>query len=51
MFVAHCMNLITGELFDKEFDSPYKLRNFINKCSYSKKIKVLGYTSLCDLDE
>lgn len=41
MFKAYVRNLITGETFIKEFASPYLLRKFVNKCRYSKKVKVI----------
>lgn len=44
MYTCRFMNLLTGETFSKEFDSPYKMNQFMIKCRYSKKIKSLGYT-------
>lgn len=40
-YYALCKNLLTDELFRKEFESPYLLRKFIRKCSFSKRVKVL----------
>ena len=44
MFICYFKNLLTGEIFSKEFDSPYKKNQFMIKCRYSKKIKSLGST-------
>lgn len=35
-----CLDLTTNKRFDKYFDSYYLMQKFINKCKYSKKIKV-----------
>lgn len=45
MYTVHCLNLITGKAFDKEFEFKDDMFKFIHKCSYSKKIKVIGYTN------
>ena len=44
MFICYFKNLLTGEIFSKEFDSPYKMNQFMIKCRYSKKIQSLGST-------
>lgn len=46
MFKCYFMNLKTGEIFTKEFDSPYLMKQFLTKCRYSKKIKSLGSVSV-----
>jgi len=42
MYICYFKNLINGEIFSKEFDSPYKMNKFLTKCRYSKKIQSLG---------
>lgn len=41
MINISCINLKTGQKFGKQFTSPYLARNFIRKCSYSTRIKVI----------
>ena len=42
MYELSCLNLITGKRFSLFFDSMYKLRKFVYKCNYSKKIKIIS---------
>lgn len=41
---VYCVDLVTKKKFTLKFNDLTKQRNFINKCKYSKKIKVVGYT-------
>lgn len=43
MYEVMCLNLIENKQFSKIFYSPYLMEKFINKCKYSKKIKVTGW--------
>jgi len=36
-----CRNLKTGEVFSQYFTGEYPARNFVRKCKFSKKIRVL----------
>lgn len=42
MITITLRNLKTGEVFDKVFTSPYLARVFVNKCRFSKKVRVIG---------
>lgn len=46
MWRCYFKNLKTNEIFTKEFDSPYLMKQFLIKCRYSKKIKSLGQVSI-----
>lgn len=37
-------NLITKQTFTKVFDDLYRVRDFVRKCKYSKKIRIIGQT-------
>lgn len=41
MFVVECKDLTTEKIFNKYFYDLWKKNEFINKCKYSGKIKVL----------
>lgn len=41
-YVVVLKNLITGIMFEKEFDSPYQMNVFKTKCRYSKKVRCMG---------
>lgn len=43
MYEVTCLNLITNQEFIKEFEFYGQFRKFINKCKYSKKIKVTSW--------
>lgn len=43
MFTVDLLNVATGKEFKKVFDSPYLLNKFLNKCRFSKRVKVLSY--------
>ena len=43
MYEVYCLDMITGKVFTKTFDSAYKARNFIRKCNNGKKIWIIGY--------
>ena len=40
MYEVGCLDLITGKHFYLSFSSLFIARKFINKCKYSKKIKI-----------
>lgn len=42
MFEIECLDLINNKVFTKVFYSIKKKNDFIRKCKYSKKIKVIG---------
>lgn len=44
MYEVELMNIETGAIFTKKFDSPYLMNQFLRKCKYSKKVKVLSTT-------
>lgn len=51
MFEIELINLKTNQKFTKSFWSKKLKNNFINKCKYSKKVKVIGildYSHLYD---
>ena len=51
MFEIKCLDLITNKIFYKIFWSIKKKNDFIRKCKYSKKIKVieiLDYSNIYD---
>lgn len=39
MYEVYCMNLKTGARFTRKFDSPYKMRLFVNKVTHTKPEK------------
>ena len=43
MYQVKCLNLITQEVFEKMFEFYDDFRKFINRCRYSKKIKVISW--------
>lgn len=43
LYPITCLNTITGEFFEKGFDSFEELRKFAIKCSYSVRIKIVEY--------
>lgn len=44
MYEVELLNLKTNKIFTKIFWSPYLKDNFVRKCKYSKKLKVLSIT-------
>ena len=42
MWVIECKNLTTNQVFEKTFYNKIFKDDFIRKCKYSKKIKILG---------
>ena len=42
MYTVMLLDLKSNKRFDKTFRSPYLMNKFINKCRYSKNLKVLG---------
>lgn len=42
MYTVILINKNSGKEFEKKFSSPYLMEKFINKCKYSKKVKVIG---------
>lgn len=51
MFEVECLDLINNKVFTKVFYSIKKKNDFIRKCKYSKKIKViriLDYSNMYD---
>jgi hypothetical protein len=44
MYKCYFKNLEYGYEFTKTFDSPYLMNQFLTKCRYSKRIKLLGKT-------
>lgn len=43
MITIYCLDLKTKEIFAKTFESPYLCKKFVNKCKYSKRIKIIQY--------
>ena len=41
-YVVVLKNLLTGVIFEKEFDSPYQMNQFKTKCRYSKKVRCIS---------
>lgn len=41
-YVVVLKNLISGEIFEKEFDSPYQRNVFKTRCRYSNKVRCIG---------
>lgn len=35
-----------GQVFKKQFDSPYLFKNFLNKVKYSKKLTLISWWKL-----
>lgn len=51
MYIVECKNLLTNKVFEKTFYNHILKNDFVRKCKYSKKIKVLSvldYTNLYD---
>lgn len=46
MFRCYFKNLENGNEFCKEFESPYLMNQFLTKCRYSKRIKLIGKTRI-----
>ena len=44
MFRCYFKNVENGKEFCKEFDSPYLMNQFLTKCRYSKRIRLIGKT-------
>lgn len=44
MFEIELINLETNKRFTKIFWSEYLKRNFVRKCSYSKKVRIVSIT-------
>jgi hypothetical protein len=42
MYVVRLLNLKTDEEFSKPFYDKWQKDKFVKKCSYSKKVKVIG---------
>ncbi len=47
-FEIICRNTGTGEVFSRHFSSQFLARKFLQKCRFSKRVKVLGITDLCN---
>lgn len=47
MFEIECLNLENNKTFTKMFWSIKKKNDFIRKCKYSKKIKVIRILDYC----
>jgi len=43
MYDVILINLVTGKRFVKTFDSLFLCRKFVEKCRFSKKVKVVGH--------
>lgn len=51
MYEVLLLNLFNNKIFSKVFWSGYQKDNFVRKCSYSKKVRVVGiidYTKYYD---
>lgn len=46
MYEVLVLDLIRNITFTKTFSSPFLARKFINKCKYSRKVRVIGTTGL-----
>lgn len=44
MFEVELIDLETNKRFTKTFWNEFQMRNFVRKCKYSKKVKVIGIT-------
>lgn len=42
MYEVRLLNLPNGEKFSKLFNSEYLMNKFVNKCKYSKKLKIIS---------
>lgn len=42
MCICYFQDLLKDRIFPIKFDSPYKMRQFLKKCKYSKKIRYIG---------
>ncbi len=45
-FEIVCRNTGTGEVFSRHFSSQYLARKFLQKCRFSKRVKVVVITDL-----
>lgn len=43
MYQVRCLNIFTDQVFEKTFEFYDDFRKFINKCRYSKKVKVIAW--------
>ena len=43
MYEVILINMETGKRFVKSFDSLFLCKKFVNKCKYSRKVKVVAY--------
>lgn len=41
-YIVVVKNLLTGKLFEREFDSPYQRNVFKTRCRYSNKVRCIG---------
>lgn len=46
MYEVTCFSLETGATFTKQFSDFSKQKAFVNKCRYSQRIRVTGFTCL-----
>lgn len=40
MYRVGCLNKINGKQFERKFDSYFLMKQFVNKCKYSKKVAI-----------
>jgi hypothetical protein len=45
-YKVYVLNLLTNQVFTKYIKNEYFLRQFKNKCKYSKKVRVVGEIKL-----
>lgn len=45
-YIVRCYCIATEKTFEKYFDYYDDLMKFINKCKYSKKLKVISYIDI-----
>lgn len=43
MYQIKCLNLLTDQVFEKEFEFYEDFRRFLNRCRFSKKVKVISW--------
>lgn len=46
MFKCYFKNLENGKEFCMAFESPYLMNQFLTKCRYSKRIRLIGKTRI-----
>lgn len=46
MYKCYFRNLENNKEFSKVFESPYLMNQFLTKCRYSKRIRLLGKVKL-----